>query len=491
MKATLLVKNNWTDKVVAVLMFESEEKPLGMDQKTYNQIKPLLKFQRFNGKFRTTAILSTEEGIIILSGLGKRQEFEPDRLRVAVARTVKRTEEINTSKLGILLPAEKEWPTGIEKFLTWATEGGLLASYRYHRHRQPKPEEPEGLNELTFISPKPPSPTMQQALTETQDRVAAVYYTRDLINEPAGNKFPLLLAKRAAELTVNDKITVQIIKKSALEKMGMGGIVAVGKGSATPPCLLHLTYTPRIKPRRTLVIVGKGVTFDSGGLSLKTADQMETMKDDMAGAAVVLGLFHYLTRKNLPVLVHGLAPLAENLPSGTAQKPGDIIRHYNGKTVEVINTDAEGRLLLADALAYGATLKPDLMIDIATLTGACVIALGDEISGIMGNSQQAIDKIIALGQEQGELFWQLPLTERYRSHLKSPVADIKNTGKPRVAGTIIAGLFLSEFVPQKINWVHIDIAGTAFSKEERDYYPPGATGIPLRTIIALIANEKI
>lgn len=237
-------------------------------------------------------------------------------------------------------------------------------------------------------------------------------------------------------------------------------------------------------------MVGKGITFDSGGLSLKTAQQMETMKDDMAGAAVVFGLFRYLQWVDIPVELHGLTPLAENLPGGGAQRPGDVIRLFNGKRVEVMNTDAEGRLILADALAYGATLKPDLMIDIATLTGACVVALGNEISGVMGTDEKTIKQLLTLGKEQGERFWQLPLFEGYRSHLKSRVTDLKNIGKPQNAGTIIGWFFLSEFVPGSVPWVHIDIAGTAWASEDGDYTPAGATGVPLRTLIVLLRPKR-
>jgi leucyl aminopeptidase len=211
------------------------------------------------------------------------------------------------------------------------------------------------------------------------------------------------------------------------------------------------------------------------------------MKGDMAGAATVLGLFKYLGETDLPVAVHGLVPLAENLPGGGAQRPGDVIRHYGGKTSEVVNTDAEGRLILADALAYGSELKPDLMIDIATLTGACVVALGDEYSALLGTDQRTIARLMALGRRQGEWFWQLPLAGQYKAHMKSTVADVKNIGKPQNAGTIIGGLFLQEFVAEGVPWVHIDIAGASFCREPGwDYCVPGGTGVPLRTLIALL-----
>jgi leucyl aminopeptidase len=315
----------------------------------------------------------------------------------------------------------------------------------------------------------------------------AVCYTRDLVNEPPSEKSPEKIGELATWLAKKGRISVEVLHKAALEKQGMNGILRVGAGSHEPPCLVHLHYKPK-KAKKTVCLVGKGITFDSGGLSLKPSTSMDTMKSDMAGAATVLGVFKLLGDMNLPVEVHGLTPLAENLPGGSAQKPGDVLRAYNGKTVEVLNTDAEGRLILADALAFGSKLKPDVMVDMATLTGACVIAVGDEYSALFGTSRPTISALIRLGKEQGEWFWELPLVERYKSHIKSKVADIKNIGKPRVAGTIVAGLFLQEFVDKEVPWVHIDIAGPAFSTDGWDYARPGGTGVPVRTLAAWLKS---
>jgi leucyl aminopeptidase len=298
----------------------------------------------------------------------------------------------------------------------------------------------------------------------------------------------MTIAELAKGLARPGRITVSVLDAAELKKRGMGGILAVGQGSHSPPCLVHLTYKPKQKPKKALCFVGKGITFDSGGISIKPSQGMEAMKDDMAGAGAVLGLFRYLGEADVPVAVHGLVPLAENMPGGGAQRPGDVVRHYGGKTSEVISTDAEGRLILADALAYGAELKPDLMVDVATLTGACVVALGDEYSALLGTSAKVVQRLITLGRKQGEFFWELPLVSRYRPHMKSTIADVKNVGKPQNAGTIIGGLFLKEFVPEDVPWVHIDVAGASFTKEGWDYCPPGATGVPLRTLIALVRS---
>lgn len=490
MNITLTTKPKWRGKTLAVFMFEGESRILGFDKEKGPRLAKLALEERFGGEFQRTALLHYEDGKrLILAGLGRRADFELDRIRVAVAKALRRAEGIGAKSLGILLPGVNEIRQNHRDWVASVTEGGVLAGYRDLRYRKLRRDEPPPAEELTVISPTAPSPSMHQAMQEALQRAKAVCYVRDLVNEPSSTKTPMMLAERARGLTVKGRIAVQVLDKSELEKLGMGGILGVGRGSHNPPCLVHLTYMPQGKAKKVFVFVGKGITFDSGGLSLKTAEQMELMKDDMSGAAVVFGLFQYLGQVDLPFEIHGLAPLSENLPGGGAQKPGDVIRHFNGKTVEVVNTDAEGRLLLADALAYGSTLNPRLIVDIATLTGACVIALGNEVSGMLGNDQRTIEQLIAIGREQGELFWQLPLIELYRSHLRSPVADLKNVGKPRNAGTIIAGLFLSEFVGKGVKWVHIDIAGTAFTTEERNYIPPGATGVPLRTLIEFLNQQ--
>ncbi len=491
MKISLAVKTKWTGKVITAFMFEGEGRPFGVDKEKGCRLARLALEERFGGEFKRTALLHYENGKrLLLTGLGRRTDFEFDRVRVAVAKTVKKAEEIGAKSLGVLIPGTNEVKRGLKDWVTAVVEGGVLGGYRDLRYRRLRGDEPPPLEELVVVTPIPPTTEISQSVDEATRRARAVCYVRDMVNEPSSTKTPMILAERAKGLINKESIGVCVMDKSDLEKMGMGGILGVGRGSHNPPCLIHFTYTPKTKPKKRLVFVGKGITFDSGGLSLKTAQQMEGMKDDMAGAAVVFGLFRYLAEVDLPFEIHGLTPLAENLPGGGAQKPGDVVRHFNGKTVEVVNTDAEGRLLLADALAFGSNLKPDLMIDIATLTGACVVALGQEVSGVMGNDQRTIEKLIAIGREQGELFWQLPLVDRYRAHLQSPIADLKNIGKPQNAGTIIGGLFLSEFVAKGVKWVHIDIAGTAWTAEGWDYVPPGATGVPLRTLIEFLNRQK-
>ncbi len=490
MRINLVTQKNWTGRVLVGFMFEGDKTPLAIPGEEGKSFAAVAAGEKFTGQWKKTSLLRSDVGAakLILAGLGKRAEFELDKVRSAIARAMRRTEEIGAESVGVLVPDSKEVRGELADFAAAAVEGAILSGYRFDKYRTPKPDEAKPVGELTlvFANTKNLSAAMRKTVANATALAESVCFSRDLANEPPSPKPPEKMAEIAAGLAKKGRIAVQVLHKSELEKLGMGGILGVGAGSHQPPCLVHFTYTPSGKSKKTIVVIGKGITFDSGGISIKPSAGMEAMKDDMSGAGAVLGLFKWLGSVDVPVTVHGLAPFAENMPGGGAQKPGDVIRHYNGKTAEVISTDAEGRHLLADCLAFGSTLKPDLMIDIATLTGACVVALGDEYSGLMGTDQRAIDRLISVGKKQGEFFWQLPLPERYKSHMKSKVADLKHTGKPGVAGTIIAGLFLKEFVGEGIPWVHIDIAGPSFTKEDWDYTPAGATGVPLRTIAALL-----
>ncbi|MGQ9678040.1 MAG: leucyl aminopeptidase [bacterium] len=476
MKIKLISERNWTGKVNVRLVFEGEFPTDGLLESS------------FTGRFRETAVAVKGQKRVVLGGLGKRSEFEPGRVRVALARALRRADDLGREEVGVSLPSVPKAQFGGS--VAAAVEGAILSRYRFRKFQKGGEENQRLTGMVILTDTEKEAAELTPVVSDAVRRSEAVCFVRDLVNEPSAGKTPLALAARAKELVQKERVTVEVMEKAKLEQLGMGGILGVGQGSHNIPCLVHLTYRPKVKPKKRVVVVGKGVTFDSGGLSLKTAQQMETMKDDMSGAAVVFGLFRYLQEVDLPVELHGLTPLVENMPGGGAQRPGDVVRIFNGKTVEILNTDAEGRLILADALAYGATLNPDLMIDIATLTGACVVALGNEISGVMGTDERTINRLLTLGEEQGERFWRLPLFEGYRSHLKSRVADLKNIGKPQNAGTIIGGLFLSEFVPGSLPWIHIDIAGTAWAGEDGEFTPAGATGVPLRTLIALLSAKR-
>ncbi len=485
-------RKSWTGRVLAAFMLEGEKTLLGMTAAESMEFVRVAAEEKFTGQAKKTSFMRYDSGVskLVLVGLGRRKDTTLDIVRAGTAKALKRAEEVGAESVGLLLPEGRLGRLEVADFASAAIEGAILGSYRFARHMTPKPDDPKPVAELVLVlaGNRPASVGLTRTVDSAVALADAVCFTRDLVNEPSSLKPPEKMGEIALTLAQKGRVSVKVMHKDELEKLGMGGILRVGAGSHEPPCLVHLTYTPKGKSRKTVVVIGKGITFDSGGLSIKPATGMEYMKDDMAGAASVLGLFKWLGTVELPVTVHGFAPLAENMPGGGAQKPGDIIRHYNGKTAEVISTDAEGRHLLADCLAYGSTLKPDVMIDVATLTGACVVALGDEYSALLGTDQKTIDKLIRLGGEQGEFFWQLPLPERYKAQLKSRVADVKHIGKPGSGGTITAGLFLKEFVADDVPWVHFDIAGPSFTKEDWDYTPVGATGIPVRTLAAFLRS---
>lgn len=363
--------------------------------------------------------------------------------------------------------------------LTATAEGFLLAGYRFDRYKSDADDRPEP--ESLMLIPPTRLPAAARDLERVEVVTGEIFRVRDLVNEPAKVKTPSYLANVASKLGRECGLDVEVWRGRRLETAKLAGLLAVAQGSHEPPRFIVLRYRPRGRPRKRVALVGKGLTFDSGGLSLKTPKSMETMKLDMAGGATVIGVMAAVGRLKPRVEVTGYVPATENLPGGGAQKPGDIIRYMNGKTVEVLNTDAEGRLILADALALASRGKPDVIIDLATLTGACVVALGPQVAGIMGNDQKLVDQLIASGREVGELLWQLPLLKEYRDDIKSTIADVKNVGA-QYAGTITAALFLQEFV-EGAAWAHLDIAGPAFAEKDLAYTPKGGTGFGIRTLV--------
>jgi leucyl aminopeptidase len=361
-------------------------------------------------------------------------------------------------------------------------EGFQLAGYRFTRYSS-DPERQARVESLTLLGADVPRPGGLDAIVGPLEPVLAeVFRARDLVNEPASVKTPQFLAEQVKALAADLPATkFEAWGPDRLRKEGIAGLEAVARGSREEPRFLVLRYAPP-KPRRRLAIVGKAITFDSGGLSLKPAKSMETMKYDMAGGAAALGAVAAAARLRLPIEVTAYVPATENLPGGAAQKPGDVIRFLNGKTVEVLNTDAEGRLVLADALAYASRTKPDAIVDLATLTGACRVALGPLYAAVMGTDQPLIDALVAAGRASGELLWQLPLVREYRDDLKSPIADLKNVSSGGEAGSIIGGLFLQEFV-DGVPWAHLDIAGPAFAEKELALAPRGGTGFGVRMLV--------
>lgn len=354
--------------------------------------------------------------------------------------------------------------------------GFLLGQYSFQKHRsRPKPAATTSLRLIDADA------TALAAVERAAVVAAAVAKARDLVNEPSVNKPPEFLAGVAREIGERTGVRVKVYEKDELAAGGFGGILGVNAGSVEPARLVEMWYEPP-GARAFLAMVGKGIVFDSGGLSLKPADNMETMKTDMSGAAAVLAAMEAIATLEVPVKVLALTPLTENMPSGSALRPGDVLKARNGKTIEVLNTDAEGRLVLADGLSLAAEAGPDLIVDLATLTGACMIALGEEIAGLFGTGG-APEKVRLAAAAAGERVWELPLPADYRKKIDSDVADMKNTG-PRYGGAINAALLLKEFVGD-VPWAHLDIAGPARATEAAHYLAKGGTGFGVRTLVAL------
>ena len=420
-------------------------------------------------------------GVDIWLGLGASTAVDGAARRLAGAALCRRLRDARWTRVAVALPGDWAAPQHVGEF----AEGMLLAAYRFTRH-QSDPAKTVPPRDVVFIAAETTARTA--AVRRAETFVGAVDFARDLINTPASLKTPETLARQAAALA-GGGVKAKTLRKKDLERLGAGGVLGVGRGSAFPPVMVHLHYKPA-RPRARVALVGKGVTFDSGGLSLKPADGMMTMKYDMAGAAIVLAVFWALKRLHPDVEVHGVAPLTENMPGPAAYKPGDVVRAMNGKTIEVLNTDAEGRVILADALSYAARLPVDRVIDVATLTGAATVALGKAYAALMTDDDALAQGLSDAARAAGEKMWRLPLEKEYRDHIKSHVADVKNIGNPGEAGTIIGGLFLKEFAGDK-PWAHVDMAGVGWNGAGTAFSPAGATGALVRTFLSyLCPGEK-
>ena len=454
-------------------------------------ITELIKKREFLAKLNKTIILPTYGKIpakrVILVGLGKKKDVTFDKVRQAAGTTACICRDMGISEVTSVMdsieipaPASKEWYQAY-------VEGCLLALYKFQKYKNVPVEERKKLKILTILlSNKEAFKSAQGAVKHGQIIADAVYFTRDLINTPAQDKTPTILADTAKKLARELGIQCKILSKPELKKLGMGGLLGVSQGSTQPPKFIILEYNARAKNQDIIVFVGKGITFDSGGICLKQAKDMDQMKSDMSGGAAVIGAIKAITKMKLPQHIVGLIPCTENMPSGSAIKPGDIIKFYSGKTAEVANTDAEGRLILADALGYAEKYKPSAVIDLATLTGSCVVALGNAASGMMGNNEELKKRVKVAGENSRERVWELPLWEDYQEQIKSDIADIKNIGGPH-AGAITAACFLSKFT-EKYPWVHLDIAGTSWCEKNNAYLQKGATGVGVRMLVQLVQN---
>ena len=440
----------------------------------------------FEGKRGQVQTLVAGDGtIVVAAGLGDEADIDVDAFRRAAACVVRATWRTTSVSMRLLDAV----PAGMERAAVAqaVVEGAAMAAYRFSAYRS----SPEACRITAVTVVAPDAAELSAAVAWGATVAGAVCLARDLVNEPAGALTPTRLGERAAGEAERVGLGCRVLDEAAVVAERFGGLLGVAQGSAEAPRFVVLTYDPPGDPSApTVALVGKGITFDSGGLSLKTADGMMTMKTDMSGAAAVLGAMSALPALGPSVRVVGLLPIAENMPGDRAIKPGDVLETRNGTTVEVLNTDAEGRLVLADALAYAVELAPVAIVDLATLTGAQVVALGRKVSGLLGTDESLMAQVQAAGDRAGEPAWPLPLTAAYRCHLDSDVADLKNIGRAGEAGTIVAGLFLREFVGD-IPWAHLDIAGPARAGDDDGYLAKGGTGVGVRTLLELLRTFAV
>jgi len=449
----------------------------------------LLKKEEFKGDAGDSRLFATHGKLpfdyVLFMGLGSAKKGTLENLRKAASKSAQAAEKVKAKKLVSLLPLALDKKISAQEAGQAYAEGAVLGLYRFDKYKSKKDKD-QGLKELRYVLPDAKAGKAFQSGLKVGEKIAeGVNYARDLINTPARDKPPEFLGREAKKIR---GLRTKVFNHRQLKGIGMGALYGVGMGSPEPPVFVEMHYRPKGRVKKRIAIVGKGITFDSGGLSLKPAKSMETMKDDMSGAATVLAVMGLLPFLKLPVEVFGYIASAENMPDGGAQRPGDVVKAYNGKTIEVLNTDAEGRLALADALSYlTKNRKVDYIIDIATLTGAALVALGDLYTAALGTDADLIQKLKETGEECGEKIWELPLAEEYAEEMKSNVADIQNIGGP-YGGTINGALFLKNFVAEDAKWVHLDIAGPSWANKPWAYSPKGGTGIMVRTFLRLFSK---
>ena len=476
----------------------SEERKLtpsaaALDKKSGGILTRAMGASRFKGRKDELLEILAPKGLpiarILLIGLGKLDKLDGLRLQAtggalvaALNRTGEGTATIQVDTLsGAPLPAAD--------MAAHIAYGAKLRSYRFDKYRTREKEESKpSLRAFNFMVT---DVTAARKSSAPLDRTAdAIFFTRDIISEPPNVIYPETLAERCKRLTAVG-VRVEILDEKQLAKLGFGALLGVGQGSARPSRVVVMQWNgaPKAKDKRPVAFCGKGVTFDTGGISIKPSAGMEDMKWDMAGSAVVIGLIETLAARRAKVNAVGVVGLVENMPSGTAQRPSDVVKSYSGKTIEVLNTDAEGRLVLADVLWYTQDrFKPKFMVDLATLTGAVIVALGSEYAGVMSNNDELVKRLTSAGDAVGEKLWRLPLGEKYDRDIDSDIADVKNIGGGREAGTIIGGQFLQRFV-NDTPWAHLDIAGVTWSKKDLPTSPKGATAFGLRLLDRLVADS--
>jgi leucyl aminopeptidase len=484
-------------ELIVLNLFEGVTEPGGathaVDQALGGRVREVLSWGDFRGKLNETVLLYADEGFpakrVLIVGLGKQEEFDLDRVRQVSATAARQARSLGVTEYATIVHGAGAAGLDAAQAAQALAEGTRLSQYRFTFHRTETDAledetELEAVHVVVFSADL--VDTIEQGVRAGEAIAVAVSSVRDWVNQPANYATPSVLAEEALRTSEDTGLSFRALGPAEMRQLGMGALLGVAQGSVQEPRLIILEHNPAGTQEPPIVLVGKGITFDSGGISLKPREHMEAMKGDMAGAAVVMGTMRAISTLGVPQRVVGLMPATENLPSGSALKPGDVVKTITGKTIEVINTDAEGRLILADALGYAQRYEPAAVVDLATLTGACVVALGTAAAGLFSTDDELVSKIEAASRVTGEKVWRMPLWPEYGEQLKSDVADMKNVGG-RPAAAITAATLLSKFSGD-VPWVHLDIAGVSGSDKDKPYQPKGATGYGVRLLVQMLRD---
>jgi leucyl aminopeptidase len=484
-------------EALAIMVFKDEKPSTGilkdLDKLTGGQIAAVIKTEEFKGDVGETSLLrlsakgKMRSTRLLLVGVGEKKEFKQSDVAAAAGTAVRYLRKCNAKSVAFSSRGDGDQSFSAQH----AAQGAVTSQFELDKYKT-KEKNDKKVGKFVFHAEGAKVADMKKGLSRGQAIGESINFTRDLANEPPNILTPTEMANRARKMAREVGLKCEILDEARMRKMGMGSLLSVSAGSAQPAKLIVLRYTPAkstAKKGDLLALVGKGITFDTGGISIKPAEGMEAMKYDMSGGATVMGTMRAIAKLKPTAPVIGVVAAVENMPDGKATRPSDVVTAMTGKTVEILNTDAEGRLILADAVAYAEQQGATRIVDMATLTGAVIIALGNQNTGVMGNDQAFVDQIIALGKETGENFWQLPLGREYSKQIKSDIADIKNIGPRGKAGTIMGAVFIQEFV-NKAKWAHLDIAGTAWEDSVRPHQAKGPTGVAIRTLIKLVESSQ-
>ena len=488
-KADNTKPNKKKTQILCSLVSEKSNELIGLGKlnpKLNGALKQSLK--EIKGKIGDLSIIQTFGTIpankILLEGIGPKNKITTDILRMVSGNISQKVRSLGISEFSLIVP--EKFPIDVKSFVTAVVEGATLSMYSFNKYKNEKSQQTPSLSILISNPHK-----IQEIISKAQIVSEGVLFARSIANLPPNDCPPYQLVRFAKDMVRKNKLICKVFSKKEIKQKKFGGITAVGQGSVNEPKLIVLEHLKGKRNDKPIVIVGKAVTFDTGGISLKPSDKMDEMKFDKCGGCTVLGIMKAVSELKLPINLVGIIPSVENMPGRESYRPGDIVRLYSGKTAEILNTDAEGRLILADALSYGEKkYSPSVLIDFATLTGACIVALGNNVAGLVSNDKKLANNILNSSEKTSEEVWELPLNQDYMDMIKSNVADMKNIGKGRAAGTITAAAFLANAI-NNTPWAHIDIAGTAWTQDatkKKSYNPKGATGFGVRLVIDFLSR---